>query len=150
MNVLFVCTGNICRSPIAAAFLKKKFEEKNIDGLVESAGFSPDTINDPPDSRAVRAAKKHDLELEGCSRIFVKKDFDKFDKIYVMDTLNYREVKYLARNKDDESKIDYAMNTIHPGTNQTVPDPIYNGTVDMDSVIDIMDRITDNIAESSK
>ena len=150
MNVLFVCTGNICRSPIAAAFLRKKFSEKNIDGLVESAGFSPTTINDPPDTRAVAAAKKRDIELEGCSRIFVKKDFDKFDKIYVMDTLNYREVKYLARNKADEAKIEYAMNVIHPGTNQTVPDPIHNGTVDMDAIIDIMDRITDNIVESSK
>ena len=150
MNVLFVCTGNICRSPLAAAFLRKKYEEKNIDGLVESAGFSPTTINDPPDPRAVKAAEKHDLELKGCSRLFVKKDFDKFDKIYVMDTLNFDEVKYLARTKADESKIDYAMNVLHPGTNQTVPDPIHSGTIDMDSVIDIMDRITDKITDSTK
>lgn len=150
MNVLFVCSENICRSPIAAAFLRKKYEENNIDGVVESAGFSPTTINDPPDSRAVAAAEKHDLELKGCSRIFVKKDFDKFDKIYVMDTLNYNEVKYLARTKTDEAKIDYAMNVLHPETNQTVPDPIHSGTVDMDSVIDIMDKITDKIVDSCK
>ena len=150
MNVLFVCTGNICRSPIAAAFLRKKFEENNIDGVVESAGFSPDTINDPPDARAVTVAAKHNLDLKGCSRIFVKNDFDQFDKIYVMDTLNYREVKYLARNKDDEAKIDYAMNVLHPGTNQTVPDPIYSGTEDMNFIVDVMDRITDVITENSK
>lgn len=148
MNILFVCTGNICRSPIAAAFLKKKYEEKNIEGIVESAGFETATINESPDSRAVEAAKKHDLELKGCSRLFVKNDFDKFDKILVMDTLNYRDVKYLARNKSDEAKIDYAMNILHPGRNQTVPDPIHSGTVNMDSVIDIMDKITDKLIES--
>jgi len=150
MNVLFVCTGNICRSPIAAAFLRKKFNENNIEGLVESAGFSPTTINDPPDTRAVEAAEKFNLKLEGCSRIFVKKDFDKFDKIFVMDTLNFREVKYLAKNKDEESKIDYLMNVLHPGTNQTVPDPINSGTVDMEEIAKIMDRITDVIVDQNK
>ncbi len=65
MNVLFICNGNICRSPIAEALLKKKFEENNIEGLVESAGFSPTTINDPPDPRAIEAAKKYNLELKG-------------------------------------------------------------------------------------
>ena len=147
MNVLFVCTDSICRSPLAAAFLRKKFNEKNIEGIVEFAGFSPTTINDPPDARAVEAAEKFDLKLEGCSRIFIKKDFTKFDKIFVMDTLNFREVKYLAKNKNEESKIDYLMNVLHPGTNQTVPDPIHSGTVDMDDIIPILDRITDVIAE---
>ncbi len=150
MNVLFVCTGNICRSPIAAAFLRKKYKEENIDGIVESAGFSPTTINDPPDSRAIEAAKKYNIELKGCSRIFVKKDFDRFDKIYVMDTLNFQEVKYLARNKKDKAKIDYAMNVLSPGKNLTVPDPIHSGTVNMDDVLDILDKITDKITEHSK
>jgi len=150
MNVLFVCTGNICRSPIAAAFLRKKFIENNIEGLVESAGFSPTTINDPPDTRAVEAAKKFDIKLEGCSRIFVKKDFDKFDKIFVMDTLNFREVKYLAKNKDEEAKIDYLMNVLHPGKNQIVPDPIYSGTVDMNEIASILDRATDVIVDQNK
>lgn len=147
MNVLFVCKGNICRSPLAAAFLRKKYKEKNIDGVVMSAGFSPETINDPPDPRAIAAAKKYDIDLSGSSRIFVKKDFDKYDKIYVMDTLNFHEVKYLARTKDDKSKIDYAMNILYPGTNQTVPDPIYSGIVKMDTVLDILDKITDKISE---
>ena len=132
-----------------SAFLRKKYSEKNIDGIAQSAGFSPETINDPPDYRAVVAAEKYDIDLSGSSRIFVKKDFDKFDKIYVMDTLNFREVKYLARTKADDAKIDYAMNILYPGTNQTVPDPIYSGIVNMDTVMDILDRITDKITEDS-
>ena len=150
MNVLFVCTGNVCSSPIAEALLKKKYKENNIIGIVESAGFEPSTINEPPGSRAIEAVKKYKLDLLGNSRLFVKKDFDRFDKIYVMDTLNFTEVKYLARNKDDEKKTDYLMNVLHPGTNQFVPDPINTGTVNIDSVVNILDKITDLIAMDNK
>ncbi|MBC8319679.1 MAG: low molecular weight phosphotyrosine protein phosphatase [Bacteroidetes bacterium] len=150
MNILFVCNENICRSPIAEALLKKKFEENNIEGVVDSAGFEPTTINDSPNPQAVEAAKKHNLDLKGNSRIFVKKDFDRFDKIYVMDTLNYREVKYLTRNKADETKVDYLMNVIEPGKNQTVPNPIHSGIIDIDSVIKILDNITDVIVNNIK
>ncbi|NQU33903.1 MAG: low molecular weight phosphotyrosine protein phosphatase [Bacteroidetes bacterium] len=150
MNVLFICNGNICRSPIAEALLKKKFEEHNIEGLVDSAGFSPNSINDPPDSRAIQAAKKYNLELKGYSRLFAKKDFDTFDRIYCMDTRNYQDVKYLARNKADRDKIHYIMNVIEPGSNKVLPDPIHSGTLSIDDVIEIIDNITDVIAKNIK
>ena len=150
MNVLFICNGNICRSPIAEALLKKKFEENNIEGLVESAGFSPTTINDPPDPRAIEAAKNYNLELKGFSRIFEKRDFDRFDHIYCMDTRNISDVKYLARNKEDKAKIDYIMNVIEPGSNKILPDPIHSGIFSIDDVIKIIDKITDVIIENNK
>lgn len=150
MNILFVCTGNICRSPIAEALMKKKFEEYGIDGIVDSAGFSPNTINETPDIRAISAAKKKGLELNGISRLFVKKDFDIFDHIYAMDTKNYQEVRELARNKSDKAKVDYLMNVIEPGKNLFVPDPIHSGTVDFDEVITLLDIITTKIATNYK
>ncbi len=145
MNILFVCTGNICRSPIAEALLKKKYQENNIEGHVDSAGFSPTTINDSPDPRAIAAARKVGLELSGSSRLFMKKDFDQFDRIYVMDAKNHEEVRELARNKDDKAKVDYLMNVIEPGTNKIVPDPIHSGTVTFDEVINILDKITSKV-----
>lgn len=150
MNILFVCTGNICRSPIAEALLKRKYQENNIEGLVDSAGFSPTTINDQPDPRAIEAAGKKGLELSGTSRLFMKKDFDKFDLIYVMDAKNYQEVRELARNKDDKAKVDYLMNVIEPGKNHIVPDPIHSGTVGFDDIINIIDKITSKIVEDIK
>jgi len=78
MNVLFVCTGNVCRSPIAEALMRKKFEKYDLDGIVDSAGFSPTTINDAPDYRAVEAAKGFNVELTGNSRIFLKNDLHAF------------------------------------------------------------------------
>lgn len=150
MNILFVCSGNICRSPIAEALLKKKYQENNIDGVVDSAGFSPTTINEQPDPRAISAAKEQGIELSGCSRIFLKKDFDRFDQIYVMDTKNYREVKELARNKEDKAKVDYLMNVIEPGKNKIVPDPIHSGTTEFKEVFSILDKITSQIADELK
>lgn len=146
MNILFVCTGNICRSPIAEALMKQKYIEFGIEGEVDSAGFSPTTINDAPDERAIKAAGKKGIELKGKSRLFAKADFDKFDHIYVMDAKNFHEVKELARNKKDVAKIDYLMNVIEPGSNKIVPDPIHSGTVDFDEVITLLDNITTKIA----
>ena len=68
----------LCTS-IAEALLKKKYQENNIDGIVDSAGFSPNTINDAPDPRAIEAAGKVGLKLSGSSRIFMKKDFNNFE-----------------------------------------------------------------------
>ncbi|RLD44094.1 MAG: low molecular weight phosphotyrosine protein phosphatase [Bacteroidetes bacterium] len=148
MNILFVCMGNVCRSPMAVGLLKKKFEENNIDGLVDSAGFESYTINEPPDKRAIKTAEKYGIEVSGRARIFVKDDFDKFDKIYVMDMQNYRDVKDLTRNKSDIKKIDYLLNVLHPGKNETVPDPYSQGEYNCHVIFEILDKATTKIAEN--
>jgi protein-tyrosine phosphatase len=150
MNVLFVCLGDVCRSPLAASLLRKKFKENSIEGFIDSAGFESFTINEPPDKRVMQTAEKHDVELEGKSRIFVKSDFDKFDKIYVMDTKNFRDVKDLARNKSDLEKVDYLLNVLHPGKNEIVPDPYLQGEYDCNMVYDILDDATTKIVENLK
>jgi protein-tyrosine phosphatase len=147
MNILFVCTGNICRSPIAEALMKKKYEDLNIEGTIDSAGFSPTTINEPPDHRAIKAARKKGIELSGSSRLFSQSDFDSFDRIYVMDAKNYNDVKDFSRNKKDMSKVDYLMNIMEPGTDKTIPDPIHSGTITFDDTINLIDTITTKIAE---
>jgi protein-tyrosine phosphatase len=150
MNVLFVCLGDVCRSPLAAGLLRKKFKENSIEGFIDSAGFESFTINEPPDKRVMQTAEKHDVKLEGKSRIFVKSDFDKFDKIYVMDTKNFRDVKDLARNKSDLEKVDYLLNVLHPGKNEIVPDPYLQGEYDCNMVYDILDDATTKIVENLK
>jgi len=131
MNVLFVCHGNICRSPVAKALLKKKYKEHGVKGKVDSAGFESYLINEPPDQRVVELGEKYGLTISGKAKLFRKQDFDKYDKIYVMDTQNFRDVKDLARNPADIAKIDYLMNVLNPGRNQTISDPFLTGLNDV-------------------
>ena len=150
MNVLFICHGNLCRSPVAEALLRKKFKESNIDGEISSAGFESFNINEPPDPRAIRFAKEHGIELDHKARIFLKSDFDKFDKIFVMDTGNYRDVRDLAKSSDNISKIDYIMNVINPGKNKTIPDPFLTGKMELNTIFELLDQATDKIVEMAK
>lgn len=150
MNILFVCMGNIYRSPLAEALLRKKYSQNNISGEVSSAGFESFFINEPPDSRVREIAEKNGLVLKGRARIFLKSDFDRFDKIYVMDTQNYRDVIDLARNENDKSKIDYMLNVLEPGKNKTMPDPWRSGIEDLDTVYLMLDKATDRIVDMAK
>lgn len=150
MNVLFVCMGNICRSPLAEALLKKKYAEHNVPGDVSSAGFESFFINEPPDVRAREIARQYGLNLPGRARIFLKSDFDRYDKIYVMDTQNYRDVLDLVRNEKDKKKIEYMLDVLEPGKNRTMPDPIKSGIYDMEYVYQLLDRATDKIVEQAK
>jgi protein-tyrosine phosphatase len=147
MNVLFICNGNICRSPLAAALLKKKYKQKGIKGTVSSAGFESYNINEGPNKEALMIAEKHSIKLDHKARIFMKSDFRRFDRIFVMDTRNFRDVKDLAKTESDLNKVDYLMNVLEPGSNKTIPDPFQSGVIDIEYVFDILDRATDKIVE---
>src|SRR5210317_1544194 len=128
MKILFVCLGNICRSPLAEGILKKKFELLNIEGVIHSAGFEPYHEGQHPDPRSVSTARKHDIDITNkVARLFNVEDFDNYDKIYVMDSMNYADVMRVARNEEDKSKVDYLLNMSSPGSDNEVPDPYYGG-----------------------
>ncbi len=151
MNIIFICNENVCRSPVAEALLKKKFEENNIEGTVASAGFESFMINEPVGDCVREMGLKHQLDMKGSkARIFTVEDFDEYDKIYVMDTQNYRDVKDVARNNNDIKKVDYVMNVISPGRNMTVPNPFTDGKIDFFEVYDMLDKATDKILEFVK
>ncbi|MCB2207640.1 MAG: low molecular weight phosphotyrosine protein phosphatase [Bacteroidetes bacterium] len=150
MNILFVCTGNIGRSPLAKAILQKKYKENGISAEVDSAGFETLYINELPDKRILEFGKKVGLEINDKARIFLKEDFHKFDKIYVMDTKAFRDVKELAKDKEQIKQIDYLMNLVEPGKNKTVPDPITSWQIDIKTVYDYLDKATDVIVENAK
>ena len=148
MKILMVCLGNICRSPMAEGILKSKLEKYRIQAIIDSAGFESSQIGDSPDDRAILTMKKHGLDISKHKmRLFTKEDFDNFDKIYVMDRNNYRDVLSLARNKQDISKVDYILNTIEPGKNEELPDPWYGGINGFEYVFQKLDLASDKIAE---
>ncbi len=150
MNVLFVDLGNVYRSPLAEAILKKKFKENNVTGEVDSAGFESFNINEPPDERVVNTAHKYGYVTDGVARIFKKEDFKHFDKIYVMDTKNYRDVMSLAKTDEQKARVDYLLNILEIGNNTTVPDPYQTGMQDCEVIFGLLDKATDKIVELAK
>ncbi|WP_026837916.1 low molecular weight protein-tyrosine-phosphatase [Gillisia sp. JM1] len=124
-NVLMVCLGNICRSPLAEGILKSKTDPEKV--YVDSAGTGDYHIGDLPDTRSIAIAKKHKLDITSQKgRQFGVQDFDQFHHIYVMDTFNYADVIALARNEEDKKKVKLILDEIFPGENVDVPDP-YQG-----------------------
>lgn len=148
---LMVCLGNICRSPLAAGILRKKLAEHGVQAVVDSAGFEPYHIGESADARTFEIAGKYNIDLSGHSmRLFKKSDFDEYDRIYVMDQRNLRDVLFLARSEDDKKKVDYLLNELNPGRNQIVPDPYYGDTSDFEHAYKLMEQACEKIAASMK
>lgn len=149
MKILMVCLGNICRSPLAEGILRKKLADSGIEGEVDSCGFESFHIGDKPDSRAIKVSLQQGIDISGHrGKQFKKSDFDYFDKIYVMDSTNYRDVTGMARNNKDLEKIDYIMNVAYPGSNMPVPDPYYGGPDGFVKTWELLDIAADKIIEN--
>ena len=147
MKILMICLGNICRSPLAQGIL----ESKNSGIFVDSAGFESYHQGDPPDTRAQRTARNHGIDISmQRQRLFRVEDFDIFDKIYVMDSVNYLDVAHVARNDKDMEKVDYILNEIYPGKNRSVPDPYYGGQDGFEKVYEMLDLACNQIVSKYK
>lgn len=146
MKILFVCLGNICRSPIADGILRAKAKREKLNITVDSAGTSSWHHGENPDPRAIACARKFGVDISQLvARPFSKKDFNEFDKIYVMDSSNYQDVLRLAENSDDEAKVEMVLNLIEPGKNKSVPDPYYGGDEGFDEVFKMLDKACEEI-----
>lgn len=121
MKILMVCLGNICRSPLAHGVLEHMVNEKGLDWEVDSAGTGNWHVGEPPDSRSVAVARRYGVDISAqCCRQFVPDDFDYYDRIYVMDHSNYRDVVRLARTDRDKQKVQLFLG------DDVVPDPYYD------------------------
>jgi protein-tyrosine phosphatase len=113
---------------MAEGILKDKFQQLNYSGIVDSAGFENFHNGDSPDERAVLTLHKRGIDITShVARLFSVKDFDRFDRIYVMDSCHYANIAQVARDDKDMEKVDYIMNVIDPGSNEHVKDPWYDG-----------------------
>lgn len=141
-----VCLGNICRSPMAEGILRSKVEAAGKRVIVDSAGTSDYHVGEQPDFRAIRNLKERGIDISALSaRQFTREDFDVFDKIYVMDASNLRNVLALARNEEDAKKVSLIMDEVSPGSNRSVPDPYYGGMEGFDEVYEMLSKASEVI-----
>ena len=146
-KILMVCLGNICRSPLAEGIMLKLIAENNLNIRVDSAGTSNYHIDEAPDKRTIANASKNSVDLTSLrARQFKASDFEKFDKIYVMDKSNLANVLALAENETHKAKVDLLLNASHPYENLEVPDPYFGGEQGFEDVFQMVYKACQNIA----
>ena len=148
MKILMVCLGNICRSPMAEGLMRAKIKKYQLDAEVDSAGFEAFHTGDAPDYRATQVMRQHGIDITSQqSRLFRKSDFETFDRIYVMDSGNYSDVRSMADHAGQMQKVDFILNVLHPGSNKAVPDPYYGGKEGFETTYKLLDAATEQIAK---
>ncbi len=126
MKVLFVCIGNICRSPIAEGVLKDLSKRNEMNWYIESAGVRDYHIGKPPHEYSQDICKVNKINIsDQKAQQFKLSDLEKYDLIYAMATDVYDEIKSMAGEKFDENKVILFLEELYPGKNLSVVDPWY-------------------------
>ena len=123
--VLLVCLGNICRSPLAEAALRREAERLGIELEADSAGTGDWHVGRPPDPRAVQVAAKHGIDISGLrARQVTSGDFQKFDRIVALDAQNLEHLKAM-RSSDSRAELSLLLDHVEGRAGQAVADPYY-------------------------
>lgn len=139
---MFVCLGNICRSPLAHTVMEKLIEEENLQGkmTVESSGTGDWHIGNKADSRMRACAQGHGLDITHRARHFKASDLSDYDKVYCMDYSNRENVEVFA-TEDQKEKIHLLREYDPEASNDLeVPDPYYGGNDGFEKVYELVDR----------
>ena len=151
-SVLFVCMGNICRSPTAEGMFLKVLEERapKLRIHVDSAGTHAYHIGEPPDLRAQHAARRRGIDLSGQRARQVRaKDFERFDHIVAMDRSNRRSLERLRGHRPRPGAARIVMMRDYdpkPGS-PDVPDPYYGGADGFERVYRIVERCCEGLLD---
>ncbi len=142
INILFVCLGNICRSPSGEGVFKALVKRENLETkfYIDSAGTSAFHVGEQADRRMQRHAAKRDIFLTSRSRKFTRDDFIKFDYIMAMDNDNYRDIISIDKHNEYKRKV-FMMTDFSPVyKSQEVPDPYYGGKDGFEDVLDMLEE----------
>lgn len=140
-SVLFVCSGNICRSPTAEGLMRHYSQEAGLsDILIESAGTHGLHQGDPPDDRAVRTSLSHGIDIrKQRARKFQAEDFDRFDLIFGMDNGHVQHLRSMALTDEHVNKIHLFLDYTDQESGD-VPDPYYGADDGFEQVYNIIEN----------
>ena len=141
IKVLFVCLGNICRSPAAEGVMKDLLKKHQLEDKLycESAGTSSHHVGDNPDRRMQAHAQRRGVELNSIAQQFVREHFEEFDYIITMDASNYKNVLRLDFENQYKNKVIPMSHLCHKQSITEVPDPYYGGADGFEVVLDIVE-----------
>lgn len=153
MNVLFVCLGNICRSPTAEGVFRGLVEKDGLDNVIkiDSAGTCNHHVGERADPRMREHALGRGYNLTSIARQFDgNKDFEDFNYIVVMDASNYRDVLDCDQSGKYEDKVVMMTDFCSEHDHKKVPDPYYGGPDGFELVIDIVEDASRGLLEKIK
>ena len=133
IRIMFVCLGNICRSPLAHGVFRGLVAEAGLEDRFEiaSSGTGAWHIGEPPDARMRQTARQHGVSLDGLrAQQFIAEDLEAFDHIFVMDKGNLHDVLFLAPDDPHGHKVRLFRELDPDPGDYQVPDPYYHGRFD--------------------
>lgn len=150
--ILFVCLGNICRSPLAEGAARHMAMQRGWKGHIDSAGTGAWHVGNPPDSRSIAIAAEYGVDIsEQKARQCSRDDFQLFDLIVAMDASNLRNLEKLrgnAKNHNDRAKLALLLDFVPGHQGADVPDPYYGGDDGFAYVWDLVNRAMPFIFDS--
>ena len=147
IKVLFVCLGNICRSPLAEGVFNKLIKERKTDHLFscDSAGTSNYHIGELPDPRTLKKVDEYGLLLDHRGRQFSERDFEDFNYILAMDQSNHGHIKRMAERVDQNGSQLFLMRDFdNQSSGDNVPDPYYGGEDGFQHVYELLMESNNN------
>jgi protein-tyrosine phosphatase len=139
MKILFICLGNICRSPAAEGVMRAFAEKAGIPLEIDSAGTAGWHAGSLPDERMRAAATGRGYKLNHRARQVHKEDFATFDHILVMDEQNESDLRRFDPGGKNRAKVSYLMDHATEHETRIVPDPYYGGPEGFDHVLDLLE-----------
>jgi protein-tyrosine phosphatase len=142
MRLLFVCMGNICRSPTAEGVMRHLLREQGLEGEIEidSAGTGAWHAGNPPDRRATAAARRRGITLEGAARQVRASDYEDYDLLLAADRENLADLRAAAPDEAARAKV-RLLREFDPDArgDLDVPDPYYGGPDGFEQVLDLVE-----------
>ena len=151
-RILFICMGNICRSPAAEGIMKHKVQEQGLEQFfyIDSAGIYGWHEGELPDNRMRVHASHRGYQLTSSSRPIKYGDFEQFDLIIGMDDNNIQDLKRIAPNLESKRKICRMTDFCRIHTANYVPDPYYGGASGFELVLDLLEDACEGLLEELK